>query len=268
MDQNNQNQGGVNSPQQPVAAQPATPQVPTVEDIQKKLNEQLSEAMQTPAAPQNPAQDMVAPQPSAPAPEPIPTPSPMPPAPEPEPVVPQVSEPMAPVTPAPVMNAPVPTPEAAPTGTSVTIYTIENCPFCKAEKEYLAKEGMQFNEKRVDANEADLKEMLELSDNFAGVPVTLIKTGDRQRVIKGFTQADFEQELVNLGLKQGTPMPVQAAAPSPMSPSEISPSAQPPAQPEPMQPPTSPSGISAEPQPAVAAPMPAEPTADMPQPAK
>jgi len=229
MDQNNQNQGGVNSPQQPAtpnpsptlgispSAQPTAPQMPTVEDIQKKLNEQLSEAMQAPAAPQGPGQDMAAAPPSPMSPSGI-SPSAQPPAPAPtpmpsEPVVPQVE--------------PTARPEAAPTGTSVTLYTIENCPFCKAEKEYLAKEGMQFTEKRVDTNEADLKEMLELSDNFAGVPVTLIKTGDRQRVIKGFTQADFEQELVNLGLKQGTPM----------------------------QPPTSPSGISATPQPAVAAPM-------------
>ena len=222
MDQNNQNQPAV-------GAQPP-PQTPTVEYIQKKLNEQLGEAMNQ--APAQPA-PQTTPEPSPKTDQPVaevavPVEPPVVAAAEPAaPVVEPASQrgepaaPVAPVVPTPTPMPVEPTEASAKAGPSITVYTIENCPFCKAEKEYLAKEGMQFAEKRVDTSEPDLKEMLELSDNFAGVPVTLVKTGDRQRVIKGFTQADFEQELVALGMKQAS------AAPAPASNEPVAPTQEP-----------------------------------------
>lgn len=101
------------------------------------------------------------------------------------------------------------------TGASVVVYTIENCPFCKAEKDYLTAHAIPFEEKRVDSNEANLKEMLALSDNFAGVPVTHLKGESSQRVVKGFTEAEFAQELTDVGFlkpeatSQAVPQAVQ-----------------------------------------------------------
>lgn len=89
--------------------------------------------------------------------------------------------------------------EAVPSEASVVVYTIENCAFCKAEKDYLTAHAITFEEKRVDSSEANLKEMLALSDNFAGVPVTHLKGASSQRVVKGFTEAEFAQELVDVG---------------------------------------------------------------------
>ncbi|MCR4330128.1 MAG: glutaredoxin family protein [Candidatus Roizmanbacteria bacterium] len=86
-----------------------------------------------------------------------------------------------------------------PTGASVIVYTIDNCPFCKAEKDYLTAHSIAFEEKRVDSSEENLKEMLALSDNFAGVPVTHLKGVSSQRVVKGFTETEFTQELIDVG---------------------------------------------------------------------
>ena len=128
----------------------------------------------------------------------------------------------------PVQTAPTPAqnlvseqqPEkhVASTGASVVVYTIENCPFCKAEKDYLTVHAIPFEEKRVDSNEANLKEMLALSDNFAGVPVTHLKGASSQRVVKGFTETEFAQELTDVGFlkleetSQAAPHTVQESA--------------------------------------------------------
>lgn len=89
--------------------------------------------------------------------------------------------------------------EAVPSEASVVVYAIANCPFCKAEKDYLTAHKIAFEERLVDSSEANLKEMLALSDNFAGVPVTHLKGASSQRVVKGFTEAEFAQELVDVG---------------------------------------------------------------------
>lgn len=95
-----------------------------------------------------------------------------------------------------------PTVGISPSAQPVTIYTIDSCPFCKAEKEYLQSKNIAFTEKKVDVDETALKEMLALSDNFAGVPVSVLTTVKEKRVVKGFTQADFEEELRTIGLIQ------------------------------------------------------------------
>ncbi len=153
------------------------------------------------------------------------------------------AEPVAPVVmpaaEAPVVSAPVapmsaeeikPTmsdkvqPEQAPVGQfKVTMYTTPACQYCKAEKEYLSQQGIAFVERNVEQNEADLREMLNVSDNFAGVPVTVIENPTGQKlVVKGFTQTDFEEEARNFGLIKGekTTKPEESmtsSAPAPMA---------------------------------------------------
>ena len=77
-----------------------------------------------------------------------------------------------------------------------TIYTTSTCPFCQQEKTYLQSKGIAFEEKNVELNKAFLDEMLQVGNNFAGVPVTKIDKNDGQSVVlKGFTQAEFDSVL-------------------------------------------------------------------------
>lgn len=161
------------------------------------------------------------------------------------PVAPQAPQPEQPAEP---VAAPAPAPVEAPkveSATPVTIYTIETCPYCKAEKEYLDGKGIAYTEKRVDADEAALKEMLAVSDNFAGVPVTVLTTEKEKRVVKGFTQSDFEEELRSVGLlKEDAPVAPAAPQAAPATPPPA-PTAMPAATPE------QPAEAPAQPMPAV-----------------
>jgi len=118
----------------------------------------------------------------------------------------------------------------------ITIYTISDCQFCKAEKEYLQKHNLPFEEKNLEQNREWLTEMLAVSNNFAGTPVTKIEKDDgRIEVLKGFTQEEFDQVL---GFKKEEPV-TQASAdvtipppsqPSPNQPTTPESQTQPPAQ--------------------------------------
>lgn len=78
----------------------------------------------------------------------------------------------------------------------VTIYTINDCKFSQAEKDYLKTNGIAFEEKNVEQNRDFLTEMLGISENFAGTPVTKIEKDDGMtNVLKGFTQEEFDKEL-------------------------------------------------------------------------
>ncbi|OGK13761.1 hypothetical protein A3A93_05470 [Candidatus Roizmanbacteria bacterium RIFCSPLOWO2_01_FULL_38_12] len=78
----------------------------------------------------------------------------------------------------------------------VTIYTVTDCQFSKAEKEYLQSKNIPFEEKNLESNREFLTEMLNVSDNFAGTPVTKIEKDDGQMVVvKGFTKEEFDQAL-------------------------------------------------------------------------
>lgn len=79
----------------------------------------------------------------------------------------------------------------------ITVYTITDCKFSQAEKQYLQSRGLQFEEKNLEANREYLTEMLNISNNFAGTPVTKIEKDDGQIIVlKGFTQDEFDKALV------------------------------------------------------------------------
>ncbi|MDO8609731.1 MAG: hypothetical protein Q7R95_04230 [bacterium] len=88
----------------------------------------------------------------------------------------------------------------------VTIYTITDCEFSKQEKAYLTTNKIQFEEKNLETNKDWLTEMLAVSNNFAGTPVTKIEKDDGKIVVlKGFTKEEFD---TTLGF---TPPPAQTA---------------------------------------------------------
>jgi glutaredoxin len=78
----------------------------------------------------------------------------------------------------------------------ITVYTIADCQFSKQEKNYLDSVGLKYEERDLEKNNDWLTEMLTISDNFAGTPVTKIEKDDGSTVIlKGFTQSEFELAL-------------------------------------------------------------------------
>lgn len=78
----------------------------------------------------------------------------------------------------------------------ITVYTITDCKFSQEEKEYLKGLNLPFEEKNLEQNKDWLTEMLTVSNNFAGTPVTVIEKDDGTKVVlKGFTKDEFEKEL-------------------------------------------------------------------------
>lgn len=203
--QSNQNQPVVPAQDNNQASNPVVPQVPSVEEPNKDL-QSLSKDLE------NLAQEAV---------------KTTPPAPVAEPTVPVVEAPPAaaqPVVAEPAVSAPV-TEEKKEPDAKITVYTTTNCPFCKSEKEFLTAQGLTFSEKNVEEDNEALKEMLSLSDNFAGVPVTVLNGPKGKKVVKGFTQDEFLKELQETGLKEAT----EAPAPAPVAPVEAPLAAEPPA---------------------------------------
>ncbi len=76
----------------------------------------------------------------------------------------------------------------------ITIYTIKDCAFSKQEKEYLNTNKLVFEEKDLEVNKDFLTEMLAISNNFAGTPVTKVEKDDGSiSVLKGFTKEEFDK---------------------------------------------------------------------------
>lgn len=75
----------------------------------------------------------------------------------------------------------------------ITVYTIKDCAFSKQEKEYLNSNKLAFEEKDLETNKDFLTEMLAVSNNFAGTPVTRVEKDDGSiAVLKGFTKEEFD----------------------------------------------------------------------------
>jgi len=129
----------------------------------------------------------------------------------------------------------------------ITIYTITNCPFSKQEKEYLRQNNLEFEEKDLEKDKKYLAEMLTVSNNFAGTPVTKIEKDDGQTVIlKGFTKTEFDKELGLLTTPPQSIETVSTVSPTPTP----TPTPTPPALSEtPPSPPTPPTPPVTEPEP-------------------
>ena len=51
----------------------------------------------------------------------------------------------------------------------ISIYTVTDCKFSASEKAYLQAKNLVFEEKNLETNKENLTEMLNLSNNFAGL---------------------------------------------------------------------------------------------------
>lgn len=102
----------------------------------------------------------------------------------------------------------------------VTIYTVTDCQFSKTEKEYLTSKNIPFEEKNLETNKEYLTEMLTVSNNFAGTPVTVVDKDNGEKVVlKGYTQSEIDEAL---GLNKPTEAPAKEASapPAPVEPAK------------------------------------------------
>lgn len=146
----------------------------------------------------------------------------------------------------------------------ITLYTITDCQFSKQEKEYLTAHTLQFEEKNLETNREFLTEMLAVSNNFAGTPVTKVEKDDGSiSVLKGFTKEEFDKLL---GFADAKPAQAPEPAAAPVETPAAAVPQQPVAPPVPEIPVSSPVAQPVAPAPqAPVAPAPVDPTPVMPQ---
>lgn len=82
----------------------------------------------------------------------------------------------------------------------IKLYATTNCPYCKAEKEYLDSKGIKYEYTLVDLNPLSAQEMVEKTRQY-GVPVTeiIFNDGDAEFII-GFDVERIEKILQNYKL--------------------------------------------------------------------
>jgi len=103
----------------------------------------------------------------------------------------------------------------------ITIYTIKDCAFSKQEKEYLNANKLAFEEKDLETNKDFLTEMLAISNNFAGTPVTRVEKDDGTiAVLKGFTKDEFDTTFGLAPTVVASDATEAGLAPMPASPTE------------------------------------------------
>ena len=77
---------------------------------------------------------------------------------------------------------------------TVKIYSTPTCPWCKKAKAYFKENDIKFTDVDVSSDEAAQKEMIDKSGQM-GVPVIIIKDGDKEEVLVGFDQAKVAKVL-------------------------------------------------------------------------
>jgi glutaredoxin len=106
----------------------------------------------------------------------------------------------------------------------ITVYTIKDCAFSKQEKEYLNANKLSFEEKDLEINKDFLTEMLAISNNFAGTPVTRVEKDDGSiAVLKGFTKEEFDTTFGVAPTTTPTTPPLAEPTPVSNAPIETSP---------------------------------------------
>jgi glutaredoxin len=133
-----------------------------------------------------------------------------------------------PAKPADAPVAAVEEPEKKEDNSQVVVYSTAKCPFCQSEKDFLNEKKLAFVEKNVEEDSEALKEMLNLSNNFAGVPVTSLNGPKGKKVVKGFTKEELVKELEEVGLLEpSAEKPSEVPAEAPAAPVQEAPAEEP-----------------------------------------
>jgi len=78
--------------------------------------------------------------------------------------------------------------------TKVKIYTTQTCGYCRAAKEFMADNKVDFEEIDVSSNVQKAREMIEKSGQM-GVPVLVVDKDGQEEVIVGFDQNRIAEVL-------------------------------------------------------------------------
>ena len=79
----------------------------------------------------------------------------------------------------------------------VKVYSTEMCPWCVKAKEFLKEHKVKFKAIDIAEDEKGREEMIEKSGQM-GVPVIMVKDGEKEEVIVGFDEGRLKKVL---GLK-------------------------------------------------------------------
>ena len=77
---------------------------------------------------------------------------------------------------------------------NVTIYTTQTCGYCKAAKEFMQTNNVEYNEIDVSTDRDKAREMIEKSGQM-GVPVILVENDGEEEMIIGFDQSRLATAL-------------------------------------------------------------------------
>lgn len=75
---------------------------------------------------------------------------------------------------------------------TITIYATQTCPYCKQEKAWLDEQGIAYTSHFVELEPDKREELIEKSGQL-GVPVTVVRSNDREDVVIGFDRAKLAQ---------------------------------------------------------------------------
>lgn len=81
----------------------------------------------------------------------------------------------------------------------IIVFSNSNCRFCLQQKEWMSENKITFQEKNI-INPEHYEEFLK--HNVQGVPLTIIKSGDRVQKIRGFNEKELKK-IFNLTSGQG-----------------------------------------------------------------
>ena len=77
---------------------------------------------------------------------------------------------------------------------NVIIYTTQTCGYCKAAKEFMQTNNVEYNEIDVSTDRDKAREMIEKSGQM-GVPVILVENDGEEEMIIGFDQSRLATAL-------------------------------------------------------------------------
>jgi arsenate reductase-like glutaredoxin family protein len=81
----------------------------------------------------------------------------------------------------------------------ITMYASTTCTTCAGLGKWLTKSGFEYTKKMIDDDQATMTEFFEISDNFVGVPFSVLTHEDGSVTkIPGYDRKAFQQAL---GLK-------------------------------------------------------------------
>lgn len=81
-----------------------------------------------------------------------------------------------------------------PMAKPVTIYSTQTCAYCKATKEFLNEQSIEFTDIDVGNDQEKAREMIQKSGQM-GVPVIVVGEGDEEQLIVGFDKAKLSEAL-------------------------------------------------------------------------